>query len=97
MQSVTSRWPHQSSIKVEWNLGKRCNLDCAYCPADIHDNFSPHTNIKILHDTVDALYELDKPIRVSLTGGEPCVHPKIDELIEHIHQRLDWLNITTNG
>ena len=97
MQSVTSRWPHQNSVKVEWNLGKRCNLDCAYCPAEIHDNFSPHTNIKVLHDTVDALYELGKPVRVSLTGGEPCVHPQIDELIEHIHQRLDWLNITTNG
>jgi MoaA/NifB/PqqE/SkfB family radical SAM enzyme len=97
MQSITSKWQHQDSIKVEWNLGKRCNLDCAYCPAEIHDMTSPHTNIKLLHDTVDALHELDKPIRISLTGGEPCVHPNIDELIEHISQRLDWLNITTNG
>lgn len=97
MYKVTSKWPHQDSIHVEWNLGKRCNLDCAYCPAEIHDNHSPHTNIKILHDTVDALHEIGRPIRVSLTGGEPTVHPQIDKLIEHIAQRLDWLNITTNG
>jgi MoaA/NifB/PqqE/SkfB family radical SAM enzyme len=97
MYKVTSKWPHQDSIKVEWNLGKRCNLDCAYCPAEIHDNFSPHTNIKVLLDAVDALAELDKPIRVSFTGGEPCIHPDFEELVKHARQRLDWINVTTNG
>ena len=37
----------QGSVKVEWNLGKRCNYDCTYCPAEIHDNTSKHTDIKI--------------------------------------------------
>lgn len=97
MYSVTSRWPHQDSVKVEWNIGKRCNLDCTYCPAEIHDNFSPHTNVKVMLDAVDELYEIGKPVRISLTGGEPCVHPNIKEICEHIKQRLDWLNITTNG
>lgn len=97
MFKVTSKWPHQNSIHVEWNLGKRCNLNCAYCPAEIHDTHSPHTNIKVLMDTVDALNELDKPVRLSLTGGEPCVHPDIEDLIEHAYQRLDWVNVTTNG
>ena len=97
MYKVESKWPHQSSIKVEWNLGKRCNLDCAYCPAEIHDNFSPHTNIKVLLNTVDALAELGKPIRVSFTGGEPCIHPDFTELVQHARHHLDWINITTNG
>jgi len=97
MYKITSKWPHQDSVHVEWNLGKRCNLDCAYCPAEIHDNVSSHTNIKVLLDTVDALTELDKPVRLSLTGGEPCVHPDIEELLEHAKQRLDWVNVTTNG
>mgnify|MGYP003704457195 CR=1 FL=1 len=48
MYKVTSRWPHQNSIKVEWNLGKRCNYDCSYCPSAIHDNTSPHTDVEIL-------------------------------------------------
>jgi len=97
MYSVTSRWPHQDSIKVEWNIGKRCNLDCGYCPDFIHDNFSPHTNVKVMLDTIDALAELDKPIRLSFTGGEPCVHPSIIEIIDHAAQKLGWINITTNG
>jgi MoaA/NifB/PqqE/SkfB family radical SAM enzyme len=97
MYKVESRWDHKDSIHVEWNIGKRCNLDCTYCPSEIHDNFSKHTNIKVMLDTIDALYELDRPVRLSFTGGEPCVHPHIVEIVEHAVQRLDWVNITTNG
>lgn len=98
MFKVTSRWPHQSSIKVEWNLGKRCNYDCSYCPAAIHDNTSPHTDIEILKKSVDTLAGLGKPIRLSFTGGEPCVHPKFDELIRYAkHKGISWISVTTNG
>jgi MoaA/NifB/PqqE/SkfB family radical SAM enzyme len=97
MKHVTSKWPHQDSIKIEWNLGKRCNLDCAYCPAEIHDNFSPHTDINVLKNTVDQLAMLEKPVRISLTGGEPCVHPKIEEFLQYASERVSWINITTNA
>lgn len=97
MKHITSKWPHQDSIKIEWNLGKRCNLDCGYCPAEIHDNFSPHTDIEVLKRAVDSLAALDKPVRISLTGGEPCVHPRIDHLLHYASKRVDWINVTTNG
>lgn len=98
MFKVTSRWPHQNSIKVEWNIGKRCNYDCSYCPSNIHDNSSPHTDINLLKSTIDKLMELGKPIRLSFTGGEPCVHPKFDELIRYAkHKGISWISVTTNG
>ena len=98
MFKVTGRWPHQSSIKIEWNLGKRCNYDCSYCPSSIHDNSSPHTDIEILKATVDKLMTLGKPIRLSFTGGEPCVHPKFDELVKYCkHVGINWISVTTNG
>jgi len=98
MLSITSRWPHQNSIKIEWNLGKRCNYDCSYCPASIHDNTSSHTDIEILKATVDKLMTLGKPIRLSFTGGEPCVHPKFDELVRYCkHVGISWISVTTNG
>lgn len=96
MYKLTSRWPHQNSIHVEWNLGKRCNLDCSYCPAEIHDNFSAHTDISILEKTIDKLAVLNKPVRISLTGGEPCVHPKIESLLAYMRPRIEWINVTTN-
>jgi MoaA/NifB/PqqE/SkfB family radical SAM enzyme len=98
MYKVTSRWPHQGSIRVEWNLGKRCNYDCSYCPSSIHDNSSAHTNIEILKKTVDKLITLGKPIRLSFTGGEPCVHPKFMELVKYCkHVGVKWVSVTTNG
>jgi len=96
MFKIESRWDHKYSIHVEWNLGKRCNLDCTYCPAEIHDNHSPHTDISILEHAVDQLAALNKPLRVSLTGGEPCVHPKIESLLAYMSPRVEWINITTN-
>lgn len=98
MYKVNSRWPHQHSIKVEWNLGKRCNYDCSYCPSIIHDNRSPHTDIEVLKRAVDKLVLLNKPVRLSFTGGEPCVHPKFRELINYCkHVGISWISVTTNG
>jgi MoaA/NifB/PqqE/SkfB family radical SAM enzyme len=97
MYNVTSRWPHQNSVKIEWNLGKRCNLDCSYCPAEIHDNVSSHIDISILEKTIDQLSKLNKSVRVSLTGGEPCVHPKIEHLLEYMRPKVEWINVTTNA
>ena len=97
MYSIESRWGHQNSIHIEWNIGKRCNLDCSYCPAEIHDNFSPHTDLDVMVNTIYQLEKLNKPIRLSLTGGEPTVHPKIEKIIECAKARLQWLSVTTNG
>ena len=98
MFKVTSRWAHQDSIRVEWNLGKRCNYNCSYCPESIHDNTSPHTDIEILKATVDKLVALGKPIRLSFTGGEPTVHPKFTELVKYAnHKNIQWVSVTTNG
>jgi len=98
MYKVVSRWDHSNAIKIEWNLGKRCNYDCSYCPSEIHDNTSAHTDIEILKRTVDQLAALNKPIRLSFTGGEPCVHPKFDELIKYArHKNIHWISVTTNG
>ena len=86
----------RNSVKVEWNLGKRCNLDCSYCPAEIHDNHSEHTDIEILKSTVDTLSTIPN-VRISLTGGEPCVHPDIEQLLQHAKNKISWINVTTNG
>ena len=98
MYKIANRWDHANAIKVEWNLGKRCNYDCSYCPSEIHDNTSPHTDIEILKSTIDKLASLGKPIRLSFTGGEPTVHPKFGEFIKYArHKGIQWISVTTNG
>lgn len=98
MYKITSRWPHQETVKIEWNLGKRCNLDCTYCPSIIHDNHSPHTDISILKSAIDQLVRIQKPIRLSFTGGEPSVHPRIEELLHYCKlKNIFWISMTTNA
>lgn len=98
MYKVINRWDHGNAVKVEWNLGKRCNYDCSYCPSEIHDNTSLHTDIETLKSCVDQLISLGKPIRLSFTGGEPCVHPKFEELIKYARYKgIHWISVTTNG
>lgn len=95
---VTSRWPHQGTIKVEWNLGKRCNYDCTYCPSEIHDNTSPHTPLATMQEAIDRLSAINKPIRLSFTGGEPCVHPEFEEIVKYAkYKGISWISVTTNG
>ena len=98
MFKVVSRWDHGNAIKVEWNLGKRCNYDCSYCPSFIHDKTSAHTDIIVLKRTIDTLVSIGRPIRLSFTGGEPTVHPKFEELIHYAQSKgIDWISVTTNG
>jgi len=96
MYKVTSLYDHQNKVKIEWNLGKRCNYDCGYCPSVIHDNTSPHTDINILKAAVDRLPD---NARISFTGGEPTVHPQFEELISYCVnvKGIKWINVTTNG
>ena len=86
MYKVISKWPHQDSIRVEWNMGKRCNLDCGYCPAEIHDNFSPHLTLdefkhclKLLHPHLPT----EPHRRLYITGGEPTINPMLPEFVKH--------------
>jgi MoaA/NifB/PqqE/SkfB family radical SAM enzyme len=47
---------------------------------------------------VDKLSAIGKPLRISLTGGEPCVHPDIEDLLEYFRRKdVFWVNLTTNG
>lgn len=98
MYKVTSRWDHNDSVKIEWNLGKRCNYDCSYCPSSIHDNTSKHTDIRVLTETVDKLLFIDKTLRISFTGGEPTVHPMFEALVGYIRSKnIKYISVTTNG
>lgn len=98
ISKVENRWDHKNSLKVEWNLGKRCNYDCSYCPSSIHDNSSPHTDIELLKQTVDKLFSIGKPLRISFTGGEPTVHPKFEDLLAYIKDKgPEYISVTTNG
>jgi MoaA/NifB/PqqE/SkfB family radical SAM enzyme len=81
---------------ITWDLGRRCNFDCSYCPAHRHDNFSPHASLAELKDTTDFIFAYIKTIApyrdnrsfcISLTGGEPTVNPNFIEFAKYLSSK----------
>lgn len=78
---------------ITWDLGRRCNYDCSYCPSYRHDNFSSHASLDELKNTTEFLfsyielvskYRKNKDFFVSFTGGEPTVNPNFIEFAKYI-------------
>ena len=86
-----------------WFLGKRCNFDCSYCSALEHDNHSGHVSFDAVESMVSQLKthlkDKNKKFKMSITGGEPFVHPKILDIIDLIKKELspEQFGFVTNG
>lgn len=85
-------------FQVSWDMGRRCNYDCSYCPVTRHDNFSPHASIDELKSSVDFLFEYidtymqyrdHKRASISFTGGEPTVNPNFIPFIEYLKEEYN--------
>lgn len=89
-------------FRVEWNLGKRCNYDCSYCSPSIHDKKSDHLSFEVIKKNVNKLVsharKSDKKIRISLTGGEPFIHPEFFSILKYMKENgVDRISVTSNG
>ncbi|MDQ3754257.1 MAG: radical SAM protein [Acidobacteriota bacterium] len=73
---------------------RRCNLACAYC--NEYDNFSEPVPFAEMLRRLDKLADLGTSI-ITISGGEPMMHPQIFELIAHIRQRGMIAGLITNG
>ena len=79
----------------------RCNLRCVYCMPSRGAGFDPWGEL-LTYDEIAALtqYFAELGIRkVRLTGGEPLVRPRIEELIFKIREipQIIELALSTNG
>jgi MoaA/NifB/PqqE/SkfB family radical SAM enzyme len=73
---------------------RRCNLACAYC--NEYDHTSPPVDLDALVRRVDHLAALGMNV-ITLSGGEPLLHPKLEEVIRRIRQRGIIAGMITNG
>jgi MoaA/NifB/PqqE/SkfB family radical SAM enzyme len=73
---------------------RRCNLACTYC--NEFDAFSPPVPLAEMLRRIDRLAELGTTI-VTISGGEPMLHPELDEIIRHIRRRGAIATLITNG
>lgn len=73
---------------------RRCNLACTYC--NEYDRHSPPVPTEALLARVDKLAELGTSL-VSLSGGEPLLHPELDTVIAHAGARGLMCELLTNA
>lgn len=73
----------------------RCNLACSGCgkiqhpPEILKQNLTPQ-------QCFDAVEECGAPV-VSIPGGEPLLHPQIDEIVQGLIDRKKFIYLCTNG
>src|SRR5580698_1141638 len=73
---------------------RRCNLDCGYC--NEYDKTSDPVPLATMLRRIDRLADLGTTI-ITLSGGEPTLHPDLDAIIRRIRQRNAIATLITNG
>ena len=73
---------------------RRCNLACTYC--NEFDDFSKPVPVDDMYRRVDKLGALGTSV-VTISGGEPLLHPELDDIIRRIRDNDMVAGLITNG
>jgi hopanoid biosynthesis associated radical SAM protein HpnH len=73
----------------------KCNLSCSGC-GRIREYRDILDQSMSLEECLAAVEEAGAPI-VSITGGEPLIHPQIEQIVAGITARHKFVNLCTNG
>ncbi len=73
---------------------RRCNLACTYC--NEFDDFSQPVPLEEMKKRLDILADMGTSI-ITISGGEPLLHPELDEIIRHTRRRGMIAGMITNG
>jgi MoaA/NifB/PqqE/SkfB family radical SAM enzyme len=73
---------------------RRCNLACEYC--NEYDDFSKPVPLETMFARIDKLAELGTSV-VTISGGEPLLHPELDDVISRIRHHGMVAGLITNG
>lgn len=87
-------------FSINWNIGRRCNYDCSYCPSTVHDNFSPHLTFENFKRGFDSIYsQINLPrVKVTFTGGEPTLNPHYYDITSYCMSKGNVsVHTNTNG
>jgi MoaA/NifB/PqqE/SkfB family radical SAM enzyme len=73
---------------------RRCNLACKYC--NEFDDFSKPVPTDVMFRRIDKLAALGTSV-ITISGGEPMLHPDLDDIIRRIRSHGMIAGMITNG
>jgi cyclic pyranopterin phosphate synthase len=87
--------------KLRISVTDRCNMRCVYCMPDNNVSWFEQNNI-LNYDQIVRLVTIFTKFgveKIKITGGEPTVRPKIEDLIKSISNinGIKSISMTTNG
>jgi MoaA/NifB/PqqE/SkfB family radical SAM enzyme len=104
MNNIIAVNPVENVFSITWMIGRRCNYDCMYCPAELHDTTSRPHDLDTMKKVWQNIYEKTKnqslPYKISFTGGEPTANKNFLSLVEWLrseYPEIAMILITTNG
>ena len=73
---------------------RRCNLSCTYC--NEYDTYSKPVPLSSMLHRLELLGRLNTGV-ITLSGGEPLLHPELDDIIRGVRQNAILAGLITNG
>jgi MoaA/NifB/PqqE/SkfB family radical SAM enzyme len=73
---------------------RRCNLDCGYC--NEYDDVSKPVPLDEMKRRLDLLADMGTSM-ITISGGEPLMHPELEDVIRHMRKRGIYAGMITNG
>ena len=81
-------------VLVHLIVTRRCNLACAYCSE--YDAVSRPVPLAVLARRLNVLADL-RTTMVTLSGGEPLLHPQLEDVVAEVRRRGMSVTLITNG
>lgn len=81
-------------LLVQMVVIRRCNLSCGYC--NEYDDHSPPLSLDDLYARIDHIASFGT-LALTLTGGEPLLHPELDKLVARVASHGMVCTTITNG
>lgn len=88
-------------LRINWHILNWCNLKCSYCSVKENLSYDYNDKTQIVHNyklIISRLKTISKPFEICLTGGEPTLHPNIEDILSRLNeiQNLTKIYFFTN-
>ncbi|MCD6279240.1 radical SAM protein [Candidatus Micrarchaeota archaeon] len=78
--------------RVIFEINNSCNLRCMFCPVNKFHSYLPMSELKQRINHYGKRFEY-----LGISGGEPLLHPEIDQIIDLFSNIADVVVLSTNG
>jgi len=85
-------------LYIAWQITNECNFACLHCIEESGPGkaFADELDATKVFDVLGQLMDHEVPY-LSFSGGEPMLHPRFFDMVEHVCTRGAQLKIETNG